>query len=113
MDTLVTVLSVIGFMCVALYYYKQYKNFVMEQQKQTWPIHIATCPDYWVHEGNNKCKNMFGVGNCPRNQNNEATVGGSVDFSSDLYQGQDGHFEKCKWAKRCNNSWEGIDKMCA
>lgn len=112
MDTLTTVLSVIAVLCVALYYYKQYKNYVTEQQKQTWPINISACPDYWVHEGDNKCKNPFGVGQCPKGQDGEAVVGGTQDFSSNLYQGLDGKFEKCKWAKTCNTSWEGIDNLC-
>lgn len=33
-----------------------------------------------------------------------------VDFSSPFYQN---NVNKCRWSRKCNTSWEGIDKLCS
>ena len=98
---------------LGVYYYRQYKNWKDEQDKLTWPRNIQECPDYWVSMGKNKCKNVFNIGHCPRGRTGLPKPQGVVNFSSKIYQGENGNYNKCRWAKGCNNSWEGIDKLCA
>jgi hypothetical protein len=113
MDTFTKILIAAVVISLGLYYYKQYKNWKDEEAKLTWPINTPQCPDYWISTGGNKCKNMFNIGHCPKGKNGLSIPQGEVDFSSKIYQGQDGNYNKCRWAKRCSNSWEGIDRMCA
>jgi len=107
-----TVIGVTVFF-ILFYYYRQWQNYKEEQAKLTWPTSISPCPDYWVHEGNGQCKNPFKVGKCPTRQDGQVDTNSNVNFNTDYYRGEQGILNKCRWAKRCNAAWEGIDNMCA
>ena len=113
MDTFTKILILCSVIVLAGYYINQYRKFLQQQEKLTWPRNISPCPDYWVHEGNNVCKNMYNVGTCPKGNDGVPVVQGSTNFGSKIYTGGDGKYQKCRWAKKCNISWEGIDKLCA
>jgi hypothetical protein len=98
---------------LAYYYYKQFKNYSDEQDKLTWPREISECPDYWVKTDKGACRNQFNIGHCPRGSNGLTTPQGIVDFNTNVYKGENGNYNKCRWAKRCAASWEGIDNLCA
>lgn len=113
MDNFTKILIGVVVISLAVYYYRQYKNWSDEQAKLTWPRNMPECPDYWVSTGGGKCKNVFNIGHCPKGRDGLPIPQGEANFSSRVYQGANGNFNKCRWAKRCNNSWEGIDKLCA
>ncbi len=114
METFTKVLIGVCVILLGMYYYRQWKQYKEEQASLTWPRVIAPCPDYWIHEGNNKCKNQFNLGTCPKDpKTSMAMIQGSVDFNGNMYKGKDGDIAKCKWAKTCNTTWEGIDNLCA
>ena len=113
MDNFTKILMAVVVISLGVYYYKQYKNWNDEQSKLTWPRNMPDCPDYWISSGKNKCKNVFNIGHCPRGKDGLPKPQGEVDFGSKIYQGGNGTYNKCRWAKRCSNSWEGIDRLCA
>lgn len=94
-------------------YYKKFKNYNAKQAKLTWPRKISECPDYWVKMRSGKCKNMFDLGKCPTAPGGGLKSQGEINFNTTHYKGKTGNSNKCRWAHRCNNSWEGIDKLCA
>ena len=104
MRTLYIVLLIVVLFGLGNYYYRQYMNYLEEQDKKTWPEYIAPCPDYYIHEGNNKCRDVKNIskGKCNR-----------LDFGIKIYGGADGNLNKCRKAKECGISWEGIDRICA
>tara|TARA_Y100001954_G_C15441282_1_gene421734 strand:- start:173 stop:511 length:339 start_codon:yes stop_codon:yes gene_type:complete len=112
MDTtkLLTFLALGG---IIYYYYKSWKKYNTEQSLLTWPRKYPVCPDYWTETKDGKCKNVFGIGECPKDNMGKVQSGGIISFKETNYTGKDGNTNKCRWAKRCKNSWEGIDKMCA
>lgn len=113
MDQFSKILTAVLAIGLAMYYYKQYKNWTDAEAKLTWPRNIQKCPDYWISTGNNKCKNVFNIGHCPRGKNGMATPQGEKSFNSSVYKGTNGDYNKCRWSKGCGSSWEGIDKLCA
>ena len=65
--------------------------------------YISQCPDYWESSGENKCKNIHGIG----------TMSGEMDFNSEIYQDEDtGPIAKCNWAQLTESPWQHIDKLC-
>jgi hypothetical protein len=95
------------FLFIIIHYYRQYtSNATKEQDKLT---RIQTeCPDFWVVEESNKCRNTHKLGKCLTRDN-----GGLMDFNTDYFQNKDsGNYAKCRWAKTCNVSWDGIDHIC-
>lgn len=113
MDNFSKILTVVVVVGLGYYYYNQYKKFQEEQDKLTWPRHINSCPDYWVKTPEGRCRNQFNIGHCPRGSNGLPTPQGTVSFQSNIYKGEAGNYNKCRWAKRCAASWEGIDNLCA
>ena len=59
------------------------------------------------------CKNTFDIGHCPVGKTGLPISQGTVDFSGANYKGENGDYNKCKWTKQCNASWDGIDSQCA
>ena len=125
MDILTGSLIFIGLIILIFYYYRQYKEWKKSQVALTWPRELAVCPDYWTHEGNHVCRNTFDIGNCPKGIGG-LRKNGTVDMKAvsrifgkegielDNAMNQEQALKsKCKWSKRCNASWEGIEKMCA
>lgn len=81
-------------------------KYTKKTPKDTFPIIIAKCPDYWEIVGKNKCKNVNKIGTC--NLEGDSIM----DFSDDSYRSKDGNYFKCQWAKNCGVSWQGIDLQC-
>ena len=75
--------------------YKMFQRYWGNEIK--WPKNISHCPDYWKDMGNGKCRNINNLGNCQKKM---------VGFK------KNNNKKKCRWAKRCNVSWEGIDNLC-
>jgi|TARA_B100000925_G_scaffold226508_1_gene174988 hypothetical protein len=116
MDTTTKTLLLISVGYIIYRYYKNWKEYNAEQAELTWPRKIQPCPDYWVKTNNGKCKNMFNIGKCPQTRGTRGqkmVPQGEINFNTSYYNGKDGQMNKCRWAQRCGNSWEGIDKLCA
>ena len=113
MDNFTKVLTAVVVIGLCYYYYNQYKKYKDEQDKLTWPRNVNSCPDYWVKTENGNCKNQFNIGHCPRGSNGLPTPQGEINFNKPHYQGENGKYQKCRWAKRCAASWEGVDNLCA
>ena len=127
MDTFTIILISVSVIFVLYYYYNQYKNWKKETTNLTWPLDYNRCPDYWTHDGNHICRNTHNLGKCPRGNNNRLQKNGTIDFKLVTGVRDTGNMnrldvdmtkknnllKKCKWAKQCHTSWEGIDKLCA
>ena len=83
---------------------------------QSWPPILGVCPDYWVDLGKDgsMCYNPQKMGSCniPSESNKN-----TMDFTSDIFTGDDGTCNKKKWASKCSDnssggagpiSWDGI-----
>jgi hypothetical protein len=126
MDTFTIILISVCIIFILYYYYKQYKNWKNHQDKLTWPQDYNNCPDYWEHKGHHICKNVNNLGKCPKNYKG-ALNHGNIDFKKVLgventnnrivldkrMKKHKNLIKKCHWAKQCNASWEGVDKLCA
>ena len=116
MDTISIILVIITLIIISFYYYRQYKNYKEQQSKLTWPKEYTRCPDYWIHDGEHKCKNNFKLGKCKDvDMKSIASVSNSSNINTldNEMNKKDVLEKKCKWAKRCKVSWEGVDKLCA
>tara|TARA_B110000208_G_scaffold739_1_gene916 strand:- start:536 stop:880 length:345 start_codon:yes stop_codon:yes gene_type:complete len=114
MDSFTKILILVVVVILGMYYYRQYKNWKTETAKLTWPLNYPECPDYWVNMGGGICQNKFNLGNCPVDPRTQMVdPQGEVNFNEDIYKGDNGKHEKCRWAKKCEATWEGIDKLCA
>ena len=116
MDITTKSMLFIVLLLIARYYYNNWKAYESEKAKLTWPVKISPCPDYWVKTKDGKCKNMFNIGDCPKkggSKGAEKVPQGITNFNSKYYTGKPGKVNKCRWAQRCKNSWEGIDNLCA
>jgi|TARA_Y100000389_G_C17463300_1_gene523419 hypothetical protein len=68
----------------------------------TYPPEIAKCPDYWDMEPNNDCVDIKSLNtSCPNR----------INFDTPEYLGNKGKIAKCKWAKGCGASWDGITNV--
>ena len=103
-------LAVVG---LCFWYFLQYKAYSKQQGAKTWPENISDCPDYWVNKGSGNCVNTHNIGNCPKDSSGKRLNQGTMNFSSETYKGEQGAVNKCRWAKKCNVSWEGVDGNCA
>lgn len=105
-----TVIYIIAFLSIALaciYLYNFYKT--LKKQISATQANISTdCPDYWESSGNGKCKNINALGSCANDVDSS-----TVDFSGELFTNNNtGNYAKCMWAKACNMSWSGIERLC-
>ena len=64
------------------------------------------CPDYWLMEGEGKCRNIHKIGKCALEDD------GIIDFSKKPFIGEEGDKNKCRIANACNIPWTGIDDKC-
>lgn len=100
-------------------------KFFKKNNNKTWPKVLNNCPDYWLDKGNYICENTYNLGKCPRDRNG-IKAQGDIDFKKILnirsknprivkkiINKKKNLLKKCIWSKRCNVSWEGIDKLCA
>jgi len=113
LDTFSIVCIVCSLIVLGVYYYMQYTKYRTEQSKLTWPRSVQKCPDYWIKSIDGTCKNIFNIGKCPQNEKGMLESQGTISFNSEIYKGVNETIEKCKWSKRCESSWEGIDHLCA
>ena len=74
-----------------------------DKGEATFPPVTAECPDYW-DSVNNECVNTKSLGSCNLDDSPK-------NFDVDIYKGNDGPYEKYKWAKNCKTSWDGITNM--
>ena len=70
------------------------------RNQEVFPPIEAECPDYWIVDPSGNCVNKQGLGkdSCPR----------TMDFSGAEYKGDPGLQAKCKWARSCDLTWDGI-----
>jgi hypothetical protein len=105
-----TVMLIVGFLIIGgigIYLYNNYKS-IKNAIVPTATSAAPQCPDYWESIGNGKCKNTNALGSC------STSPGANImDFSGVVFtNGNTGNYAKCKWAKACNVSWSGIDRLC-
>jgi len=128
MDPFTIVLLVGTIIFLIVYYIRQYNAWKKEQDKLTWPREYNQCPDYWVDESNGICRNQFNLGKCPKGPSGVLPEG-KIDFKkvvkditsdpNDIERfNKDMNssinlLEKCKWTKKCDSTWEGVDNLCA
>ena len=127
MDAFSIILIIACLIFIIVYYYRQWKNYKEEKAKLTWPREYTDCPDYWINEGQHVCRNAYNFGDCTRKGENfsenevvdfKAIAGGvpENDDATELRRQMNlpkAVLQKCRWAKRCNVTWEGVDKLCA
>jgi|TARA_B100000575_G_C23066858_1_gene614340 type IV secretory pathway TrbF-like protein len=70
---------------------------------KVYPPVVADCPDYWLDLGDvggADCVNVKNLGsdNCNKTMN----------FTTDVWTGDDGLCYKSKWAKACDLTWDGV-----
>ena len=115
MDTLTKILSLISVATILYYYYKKWVKYNEEIQKKTWPLRYPDCPDYWELTEDGSCDNKFALGECPNEPNPK-------DFNENSMYTLENKTDKAKqvalknrgvWARSCNVTWEGIDKLPA
>ena len=106
-DTIMMVVGLLALAGICIYLYNNYKN-LKNSIMPTATIPIAQCPDYWDSIGDKKCQNSKSLGSC------SVTPGANImDFSGEIFTNANtGNYAKCKWAKSCNVSWGGIDRLC-
>jgi hypothetical protein len=105
-----TVMLVVGFLVlggIGIYLYNNYKS-LKNAAIPTATVAAPKCPDYWESIGNGKCKNTNALGSC------STTPGANImDFGGVVFTNANtGEYAKCKWAKACNVSWSGVDRLC-
>lgn len=116
MDNLTKIVIFIVLLLLLIYYYKQYTNYILLKDNTSWPIDYKECPDYWVNKGNHVCENINKLGNCKNNLVDFKKVIGTNQTDKMLIdkdlKSESALNTKCNWAKYCNVSWEGVDKLC-
>jgi hypothetical protein len=101
-------------------------TIVNSKKDAKWPYSVNNCPDYWIEreieneDGStiNACINTKDLGTCDNNlyynmdtmeyPNNDGTY---IKFNSGPVADQ----SKCRWAKSCDLTWDGItnkSSMC-
>lgn len=113
MDHLSLLLVITVIIILGAYFYLQYKHWTSKETLHTWPKVKSRCPDYWTEKQKNVCTNDNNLGKCPTTKSGSLEKKGVVDFNASQYTGPRGQYEKCKWAKHCHATWEGIDTLCA
>ena len=69
------------------------------------------CPDYYdIHNDGETCLNSFKIGKCKDTDPNFKKF---FEENKNLFYNKDLQNEmKCKWARNCDVSWDGIDRLC-
>ena len=107
-DIIIYVVGIFLFLFIIIHYYRQYNTKVNDTKKKEVIIR-AECPDYWLVEGPNKCRNANKLGKCLTKGNE----GGLMDFDNEYFNNTEtGNYAKCRWAKKCHVAWDGIDQIC-
>jgi hypothetical protein len=107
-NTFITVIAIVLCFYMLVYFYNQI-TLVKQQVAANPTIAPAMCPDYWDISAPNVCANYKQLGVCRLGNGDN----GQVDFTDTIFtNSQSGGFMKCKWAKTCGVSWQGIDNLC-
>jgi len=96
---------IIGF---GVHTYLNVKSVAKKKDNMKFPPWPAKCPDYWRVDGKGSCVNDKRLGDC--NNGTKGTL--DMSFDQEIFQGSNGMYNKCSWAKKCNIPWEGIDSLC-
>ena len=106
-DTIMIMVGVLVLAGICIYLYNNYKA-LKHSIMPTATLAMPQCPDYWDSVGNGQCQNTNGLGSC------STTPGANkMDFGGEIFTNANtGNYAKCKWAKACNVSWSGIDRLC-
>ena len=84
----------------------KWRNFYKDLKSLKLPPWKNNCPDYWLMEGEGKCRNIHRLGKCALEDD------GVINFSKKPFIGKDGEKNKCRIAKVCNMPWTGVDNQC-
>ncbi len=107
-EVAIYIFGIFFFVFILIHYYRQFSKQV-DASKKNETIIRAECPDYWLVEGPSKCRNSNKLGKCLT----RGTEGGLMDFDTDYFNNEEtGNYAKCRWAKKCHVSWDGIDNIC-
>jgi hypothetical protein len=107
-EVAIYIFGIFFFVFILIHYYRQFSKKV-EDRKKNETIIRAECPDYWLVEGPSKCRNANKLGKCLT----KGTEGGLMDFNTDYFNNEEtGNYAKCRWAKKCHVSWDGVDHIC-
>ena len=77
-------------------------SIVANQNNQTWPPSVPSCPDWWVSDGSGN------TGHCINKKDLGTRNIKSKNFNTPAFTGSNGTCNKYKWAKKCKVSWDGI-----
>ena len=102
-------ITVIGVIIVILVIFKIVRDVRQmtynKEEKQKSSREVPMCPDYFEIVVNNKCRNIHKLGKCGHNND--------IDFNDESFSDRRvGDVMKCRYAKACDLSWEGVDKLC-
>lgn len=96
------------FLFIIVHYFRKFRSTVNKVSEEPKRIR-SQCPDYWIVEGDKKCRNVHKLGRCLT----KGTEGGMMDFDTEYFNNKDtGNYAKCRWAKKCHVAWDGIDHIC-
>ena len=112
MDAIYQVLLAVLIGYLIYHYYQEWKTSSEEKSKLTWPRKISPCPDYFISDNAGGCKNTYNLGTCP-SVDGVLQPNSVVKFDTPEFTGDDASYNKCRWAKECQVSWEGVDNLCA
>lgn len=108
---LATIIGIVGVLIivisVSVSIFLNYKNKADIEKGTIFPPWPSKCPDYWTVVGENKCKNVYKIGDCKSGDTDNV-----MDFNDPIFTGKNGEHYKCNWAKKCNAPWEGVDNIC-
>jgi hypothetical protein len=106
-DTVMLIVGVLFLVGIGIYLYNNYKS-LKNSIMPTATVAMPQCPDYWDSIGNGQCQNTNALGSCSNTAGaNKMNFGGEIFTNANT-----GNYAKCKWAKACNVSWGGIDRLC-
>ncbi|MAR51070.1 MAG: hypothetical protein CML42_08085 [Rhodobacteraceae bacterium] len=90
-----------------------------EKRKKVFPNEIGDCPDYFNQslnqtgcETSKTYKELGGTKSEPPTIDGKAcTNPGNIFITKSKFTGSNGRVEKCKWAKGCGLTWDGISNQ--
>lgn len=112
MDRITIVIVIVFSLIFVSYRYKEYIDKKKKKEANTWPLEFNNCPDYWVQDGD-KCINVHNLGRKHYSDKSSEfpEKDGAMYFNRGQFVGEDSLINKCRWAKKHNISWEGIDNL--
>ena len=88
-----------------------------EKRKKVFPNEIGDCPDYFAM-GPDGCKTVKTYAQLGGTKPGDTGTGpsgctnpGKIFQTDAKYSGSKGRVEKCKWAKGCGLTWDGISNQ--